>query len=122
MAFHVFNKGGNVPGNKLDRNPTTVYYKDPSPAPKGEWQKRNFTGSPAQGYKGSGVSLGTWASTAVKDSLYPSNDRDAISIITIEFPGSRRPEDYPTSLQKKSCRQQVAAYAAAIHEVFLQGT
>ncbi len=120
MAFHVFNKGGYVPGNKLDLEPTTVYYKDPSPAPKGDWQPRNFTGSPAQGYKGSGVSLGTWASTAVKDSLYPSNDRDAISIITIEFPGSRRPEDYPTSLQKTSCRKQVVAYASAIHEVFLQ--
>ena len=72
------------------------------------------------GHKGSGVSLGTWASTAVKDPANPSNDRDAIRIITIEFPGSKRPVDYSNDRLKQVCNRQVKNYASAIQYVFLQ--
>ena len=120
MAQHVHDGGGKAPGNKIRNAPTALYYKDPQPAPKGYFQKRNFTGSPMPGHKGSGVSLGTWASTAVKDPANPSNDRDAIRIITIEFPGSKRPVDYSNDRLKQVCNRQVKNYASAIQYVFLQ--
>ena len=72
------------------------------------------------GYKGSGISLGTWGATAVKDSINPSQDRDAIRIITIEFPGSKRPKDYSHPAQQHYCNKQVDLFAASILNVFLK--
>lgn len=120
MAGYVYQLGGPVPGNQLTRRPTALYYKDPSPAPKGNFQPRNFTGSPMPGYKSAGVSLGTWASTAIRDTLEPSRSREAIRIITIEFPGSKRPGDYGNMAQREQCSKQVKRFADAIRLVFLQ--
>ena len=120
MAAFVEENGGRVPGNQLDKHPSALYYKDPPPALKGNFQKRNFAGSTMAGYKGTGVSLGTWASTAVRDSINPSRNRDAMRIITIEFPGSRRPEDLAKPAQRAYCKKQVNLFAAAIRNIFLQ--
>jgi hypothetical protein len=120
MASYVGNKGGSVPGNRLSQAPTALYYKDPAPVAKGFFQERNFRGSPMPGYKGSGVSLGTWGATAVKDTNDVSRNRDAIRIITIEFPGSKRPQDYSIPSQRTYCSNLVNWYAAAIADVFLQ--
>lgn len=120
MAGYVYQLGGPVPGNQLTRRPTALYYKDPSPAPKGNFQPRNLTRSPVPGYKSAGVSLGTWASTAIRDTVEPSRSRDAIRIITIEFPGSKRPGDYEVPMQREHCREQVYRFAGAIRLVFLQ--
>jgi hypothetical protein len=120
MAGFVEGHGGSVPGNKLAKHPSALYFKDPPAAIKGNFQKRNFDGSTIPGFKGRGVSLGTWASTAIKDSVHPSRDRDAIRIITIEFPGSRRPEDLAIPPQREYCKKQIHLFAAAIHHIFLQ--
>lgn len=120
MALHVHRQGGNAPGNALYRRPQAHYYKDPLPVAKNEFQRRNIAGSPMPGYKGNGISLGTWASTAIKDHTDPSRDRDALRIITIEFPGSKRPVDYSDTSLKYDCQKQIKLYAAAIRTVFLQ--
>ena len=119
MAAHVKQGGGQAPGNMLGKRPNALYYKDPVPVAKNEFQKRNITGSPMPGYKGNGISLGTWAATAVKDINDSSKNRDAIRIITIEFPGSKRPLDYTNARLKNNCQQQVRLFASAIRTVFL---
>lgn len=118
IARAVQENGGYIPGNRLNQKPTAVYYKDPAPVVAGLFQKRNFTGSPLPGKRGGGVSLGTWASTAVFDSIDRSNNRNAIRILTMEFPGSKRPVDHKKELQA-FYQHQVRAYAASLHTVFL---
>jgi hypothetical protein len=118
IAAAIQQKGGYIPGNQLNKKPTTVYCKDPAPVAAGLFQKRNLTGSALPGKRGGGVSLGTWASTAVCDEEYPSKNRDAIRLITIEFPGSKRPVDHKKELQALY-QQQVELYAAAIKNIFL---
>ena len=120
MALHVHQQGGRAAGNTLTRRPQAHYYKDPLPVAENEFQRRNIAGSPMPGYKGNGISLGTWASTAVRDTGNPAKNRDAIRIITIEFPGSRRPADYESKPARKECQRQVKLYASAIRAVFLQ--
>ena len=118
IAAAIQKKGGYIPGNHLRKKPTAVYYKDPAPVAPGLFQKRNLTGSPLPGKRGGGVSFGTWASTAVCDQEAPSKNRDAIRLITIEFPGSKRPVDYKKDL-RGFYEKQVELYAAAIKNVFL---
>ncbi|HEX7902258.1 MAG TPA: hypothetical protein VF487_00165 [Chitinophagaceae bacterium] len=120
MANHVEILGGSSPGNFIYKKPTTLYYKDPLAVEKGNFQQRNFIGSSTAGQSDGGVSLGTWAATAVKDTTDPTSNRDAIRIITIEFPGNKRPQDYSSYKQQQYCRQQVNRFAAAIHNIFLQ--
>ena len=119
MAVVADNLGGRVPGNMINQKANALYYKDPPAVAKGLWQKRNFKGSNATGYIGSGVSLGTWGSTAVNDSIDAFNNRDAIRIITIEFPGNKRPVDYKDNKQQKLVERGIKAFATAIVEVFL---
>ena len=118
IAKAIYEKGGHVPGNGLTKKPCALYYKDPPAAPAGLMQKRNFSGSPMPGHRGGGVSLGTWAATAVYDEKDPGNNRDAIRILTIEFPGSKRPIDYRKDLQP-FYKKQVKLYASALKTVFL---
>lgn len=118
LAKSIHERGGLVPGNKLDSAPTALYHKDPPPAPAGLFQKRNFIGSPTPGHRGGGVSIGTWASTAVVDEANPEKNRDAIRILTIEFPGSKRPCDYQGP-NRTFCQKQVEAYAESIKQIFL---
>lgn len=118
IAGSIQQQGGFIPGNRLNKKPTALYYKDPSAVPAGMFQKRNFTGSPLPGKRGGGVSLGTWASTAVHHDEDPSKNRDAIRIITMEFPGSKRPVDHKKEL-RAFYQWQVEVYAAALKAVFL---
>ena len=119
IAMDIQQNGGYIPGNRLNKKPTALYYKDPAPAPAGFLQKRNLSGSSLPGKRGGGVSLGTWASTAVADKKDPAKNRDAIRIITMEFPGSKRPVDHKKELQA-FYQQQVELYAAALKNIFLR--
>ena len=119
MALMVDKNGGYIPGNQLNKKPTALYYKDPTPVGKGSFQKRNFSGSSLANNRGSGISLGTWASTAVSDAKDPMLDRGAMRILTIEFPGYKRPVDYKEVNQKNYFTRQVQVYALAIEKIFL---
>ena len=120
MALMVDKNGGYIPGNQLNKKPTALYYKDPTPVGKGSFQKRNFSGSSLANNRGSGISLGTWASTAVSDAKDPMLDREAMRILTIEFPGYKRPVDYKDVNQKDYFNRQVEVYALAIEKIFLR--
>jgi hypothetical protein len=120
MARFVDAQGGNVAGNKLDEGATALYYKDPAPAPAGFIQKRNMAGSALNAHRGCGISLGTWASTAVRDSSDPAHNREAIRIITMEYPGCKRPGDYPVDRDAAFHQNQVGIFAGSIHQIFLQ--
>ena len=45
MADFIWEKGGCVPGNRSSKEPTALYYKDPSVVPAGSIQKRNLLGA-----------------------------------------------------------------------------
>jgi hypothetical protein len=119
IAKQIQQSGGYIPGNRLHKNPTVLYYKDPATAPAGFLQKRNFSGSSLPGKRGGGVSLGTWASNAVFNERDTSKNRDAIRPITIEFPGSKRPVDYTLKNEQAFYQQNIELYAAALKNIFL---
>jgi hypothetical protein len=120
MARYIQQSGGSVTGNELEQHPSALYCKDPNIAPKGFFQKRNINSSVLIKGKGHGVSLGGWASTAIEDSVNPTNNRDAIRLITMEFPGYKRPVDYNTIAQQNYYQRQVQLYAAAVKTIFLE--
>jgi hypothetical protein len=120
MAKFINSKGGLVRGNKLDDIATTRYHRDPPAAAKGKPQERTLEGSVLPGKRGSGISLGSWASTAVYDTVERMNNRPAIRILTMEFPGYKRPFDYTTVKEQDDCKKLIELYAAAITKVFLQ--
>ncbi|TDH24520.1 hypothetical protein EXU57_14335 [Segetibacter sp. 3557_3] len=122
MAKWVHAHDGYAPGNNLNGKATALYRNDPAPAAKGAYQPRNRSGSALPNNRGRGVSMGTWATTAVQDSAYGGYTRDAISLITVEFPGSKRPIDYASKKQREFYQEQVDIYAAAIAKVFLKST
>jgi hypothetical protein len=120
MASMIDKNGGYIPGNQVNKKPTALYYMDPVPVVKGSFQKRNFSGSSLANNRGSGISLGTWASTAISDAKEPIMNREAIRILTIEFPGYKRPDDYRDLKQKNYFSRQVELYASAIEKIFLR--
>lgn len=120
IAKQIQQNGGYIPGNRLHTNPTALYYKDPAPAPAGLLQKRNFSGSSLPGKRGGGVSLGTWASTAVVNKEDTTKSRDAMRILTMEFPGSKRPADYTLKKEQVFYQQNIGLYAAALKNIFLK--
>ena len=71
------------------------------------------------GHRGGGISLGTWASTTVFDERDPSRSRDAMRILTVEFPGSKRPVDYKKEELRAYYTKQVQVYAEALKTIFL---
>jgi hypothetical protein len=119
MAQYIESNGGLVPGNKLKKQPTALYHADPGVAMAGQKQKRNLEGSKLPGNRGYGVSLGSWASTAVDDPVNQQYNRPAIRLITAEFPGYKRPADYTDPLVEQQCRKNVELFANAIRKVFL---
>jgi hypothetical protein len=50
---------------------------------------------------------------------YPSKNREAIRILTMEFPGSKRPVDYSSKNVQAFYQQQIEVYAAALKNIFL---
>lgn len=124
MAIHIEANNGSAPGNRLDRSrwpsgPTALYHCDPAVSKPGEKQNRNLHGSKLPGNRGYGVSLGSWAATAVLDQEDENNNRPAIRLFTMEFPGNKRPSDYAGFQQQFITTQRVDAYAASIAKVFL---
>jgi hypothetical protein len=119
MATYINNNGGYVGGNRLDSVPTALYYNDPAVVSKNEWQRRNLEGAKLPGNRGHGVSLGSWASTAVCDSLNPSQNRPALRLVTVEFPGYKRPLDYTEEKQKEYNNKLVDLYSTCIRNIFL---
>lgn len=117
MAKKVASTGGNVAGNQLNKQPTALYYKDPTPVAQGRFQKRNMSGSSLKANRGSGVSMGTWGTTAIAGQ---ANNRSAMRVITLEFPGAKRPQDYNTGTQRIIVQKQIDAFAQSILGVFLQ--
>lgn len=117
MADFIENQGGCVLGNQLVVKPTAMYHSDHRAVPEGTFQKRNFEGSQLPNKRGYGVSLGSWATTAVADS---NDGRNAIRLITMEFPGCKRPEDYKDEQQQLWCKQEIGRYTASIINIFLQ--
>lgn len=119
MAQHIVQQGGTAAGNRCNGEPTAVYHKDPPVAAPGQWQRRSCHSMRLPQNRGHGVSLGSWASTAVQDSTNVALNRPAIRLLTMEFPGYKRPQDYAAS-QQEYYEKQVALYAASIQHVFLQ--
>lgn len=119
MAIHIEQNNGGAPGNHLNTKPTALYHCDPVVAKPGEKQNRNLHGSKLPGNRGFGVSLGSWAATAVQDPTNETNSRSAIRLFTMEFPGNKRPSDYAGFQQRFVCTERVEAYAASIAKVFL---
>lgn len=120
MADHVARMGGPVPGNRLDCLPSALYHCDKPATPAGCMQPRNLQVSTLPGRRGEGVSLGTWAATAVVDEQDPDKSRNAIRILTMEFPGYKRSTDYKNPEDQVRMASCVAAYASAIQAVFLE--
>jgi len=116
MAAFITRQGGRAEGNQLGASPSATYHHDFRPAIKGEHQRRNLAGSKLPAMRGSGVSLGTWAATEVQDAIYC---RPALTIVTMEFPGSKRPEDYPSKEQQAWCKEEIERYASSISQIFL---
>ena len=119
MAKYIYINGGNVAGNHLDSIPTALYYLDPEIAPQGFRQQRSSERLHLMEEKGQGVSLGTWASTAVCDSLHPAFNRPAMRLITVEFPGYKKPADYKDMDERSYYSHLVNLYTTAIHKIFL---
>jgi|GEM_PF-676593 len=117
MAKHIDDKGGNAYGNKIKTSPTALYYLDPKPAARGDMQQRNLVGANMKG-KINGVSLGSWASTAVCDEEN-NYQRKASRILTVEFPGYKKPAEYKFAEDRKWYSELVGLYADAIQTYFL---
>ena len=118
IAQFISSHNGCVLGNQLTNAPSALYYCDPPIAPAGTKQQRNIHGSQLAGNRGYGVSLGGWASTAVceDDEMY---SRPSMILLTVEFPGNKRPDDYETINEKEACAHNVMQYAKALQKVFL---
>jgi hypothetical protein len=118
MAQYIQSHGAPCPGNALSIDPTALYHLDPAVADEGKKQKRSFNGSHAAA-RGQGVSLGSWASTAVCD---PNGiwSRPAIRTFTMEFPGYLKPSEYHSKEDQKAVEKSVQVYASSIRQLFLQ--
>lgn len=120
MAGYIYEQGGFIPGNRLDSMPSAIYYCDLPAMPAGYFQPKNLHGSNLSNHRGEGVSLGGWASTAIKDSTHPENDRDAIRILTMEFPGYKRSTDYADRIDQLYIGELIKMYTGSIQNVFLE--
>lgn len=117
MAKYIDEKKGNAFGNNIKTTPTALYYLDPKPVAAGELQPRNLKGMAMRG-KIDGVSLGSWASTAVCDEKN-NYQRAAMRILTIEFPGYKKPSEYKVRDDREWYEKQVELYTTAIGSYFL---
>ena len=122
MAKFIEANGGRVEGNQLQTRASARYPNDPEIAPVHTVQRRAVCGSSLPDNRGCGVSLGSWASTAVQEDSNPVYNRDAITLITMEFPGYRRPSDYASEQKQRISQRQVEAFALSIKKIFLEET
>jgi hypothetical protein len=120
MATLIKEGGGNTAGNFSNGVATALYHKDPAAAPAGQFQNRNYNGSSLPGNRGSGTSLGTWATTAIEDNDTTEYNRPAIRLLTVEFPGYWTPDQYKTVEKKVYFKKQVILYSTSLLNIFLQ--
>jgi len=120
MAKYIQSNDGYIPGNKLDDVPSALYHCDFPAVSAGYRQPRNFHGSELPNKRGVGISLGGWASTAINNESNPINNREAISILTMEFPGCKRPSDYKALKEKEYFSHLIRLYASSIQHIFLE--
>jgi hypothetical protein len=120
MTKYIYNNDGYIPGNHMDSVPSSLYHCDPPAAKAGCLQQRNLKGSRLPNQRGTGVSLGGWASTAIYDPINPAYNRDAIRILTMEFPGYKRSSDYATANEQTVIAKLTEVYAASIQMIFLE--
>lgn len=120
MAKYVYTNDGYIPGNHIDGTPSALYHCDPPAAATGCLQQRNLQGSKLPDHRGEGVSLGAWASTAIYDASNPGYNRDAIRILTMEFPGYKRSSDYTAIIDQVNIAKLTQVYAASIQNIFLE--
>ncbi len=71
MAARIEEQGGYAPGNRGEKGWNALYYCDPPRARPGECQPRNLRGLALKEDRGAGVTLGSWATTAVSDPADP---------------------------------------------------
>ena len=119
MALYIHLSGGEVKGNNLTKKPMALYHNDPKISAPGTLQPRNLSGSSLPGHRGQGISLGSWATTAVKDADHPQSNRSAIRLLTMEFPGYKRSIDYSSRIMREQTTKNIQLYASSILEVFL---
>lgn len=119
MAAYIEDHGGYTPGNRSEKGWNALYYCDPPVVAPGRFQPRSLCGSSLKGNRSAGATLGSWATTAVPGPSDLSGGRAAIQLITMEFPGCKRPSDYSTAFQQGECRLLVDLYARSIAQVFL---
>jgi hypothetical protein len=117
MAKYIQTAGGICPGNKLETQPTALYYLDPPIVPQGQRQPRSFQFPMIQG-QNRGVTLGTWCSTAVCSSNAALN-RPAIRTLTMEFPGYKIPAELPKKEDQEARTELIEMYAASVYYYFL---
>jgi len=113
MAQYIYENGGIVPGNNLTNTPTALYYHDPKIAGAGHLQQRNLKGTNLSHQRGHGVSLGSWAATDVCDEENV-HTRPAVRLITVEFPGYKKREEYKTISDQIKHTKLISIYASAI--------
>jgi len=77
-----------------------------------------LSGSLLSQARGSRISLGTWASTAIANESDATRNRDAMRIITLEYPGYKRPIDYGIKSEQLFQQKQVELFAAATRTFF----
>lgn len=113
----VCRNGGKVNSISTDNIPV-VYHNDPGVVPAGHYQPRNLQGSKLPGGRGQGISLGSWATTAIcnDDSAL---GRAALILITVEFPGYKS-SSYQEKEEKFNYFLNLRLYSLALSSVFLQ--
>ena len=102
---------------QLLQQPTIRFHSDYPAAEAGTFQKRNFLDSNFPNKRGFGVSLGSWATTAIQDG---NATRPAIKLITMEFPGCKGPEHYTAKELQLWSQQEISRYTTSVLEVFLK--
>lgn len=117
MASFICEGGGLAGGNFSNIASTFIYYKDPAAVPAGHFQPRNLAGSDLEGNRGAGISLGSWATTAVNGTVFP---RPAITLITVEFPGYSSSDFIKQEKERFNYLMNLELYTGAVMKYFLQ--
>jgi predicted deacylase len=123
MSARAARGGARVPGNRrstargasnrADENAT--YPLDPAVVRAGARQPRAQPGG--QAYQ-QGTSFGAWGTTAVEGSADASQNRQAMTVITVEVATTHRIEDI-TAGDQAAREAELNAHSAALREIFL---
>jgi hypothetical protein len=118
MAKQLQSRGVRLPGNELFGIPNPRYKSDPPIVTAGQFQERKRKGSALPGNRGNGISLGTWASTAVCDDV-DANNRPASMMVTLEINGCERSTDYKNTEISRRRLRELGTLAEVIEGFFV---